>query len=76
MNKADAITLLGGTPATAARAIGITQQALSQWPDILPRRLQDRVEAAIARKLLPPEAFLAPSNFHALTDTTREPEEV
>lgn len=57
MNKTDAITLLGGTPATAARAIGITQQAFGQWPDTLPKRLRDRVEAAIARKLLPPEAF-------------------
>jgi len=57
MNKASAITLLGGTATSAASAIGITPQALGQWPDMLPRRLEDRVIAAIARKRLPPEAF-------------------
>lgn len=53
MKKSDATRLLGGTSAAAAQAMGITPQAYSQWPDELPPRLQDRVVAAIARKLLP-----------------------
>ncbi|PRC93071.1 hypothetical protein [Solimicrobium silvestre] len=57
MKKIDATTLLGGTPTAAADAIGITYQAYSQWPDVLPLRLQDRVQAAIARKHLPPEVL-------------------
>lgn len=57
MKKTDAITLLGGTPTSAADAIGISYQAFSQWPDVLPRRLRDRVQAAIARKHLSPEVL-------------------
>lgn len=55
MNKQKAIDLLGGTPALAAAAIGITPSAVSQWPDDLPPRLADRVLAALARRHLPPE---------------------
>ena len=55
MEKAKAIQLLGGTPAKAAAAIGITTSAVSQWPDMLPATIADRVVAAIARKHLPPE---------------------
>lgn len=57
MNKTDAIHLLGGTASAAAAAIGITPQAFGQWPDPLPRRLEDRVIAAIARRTLPASAF-------------------
>nr|CCA86099.1 hypothetical protein RALSY_40305 [Ralstonia syzygii R24] len=39
----------------AAKAIGVTTQALSQWPQSLPRRLEDRVVAAATRKYLAPE---------------------
>lgn len=53
MKKSDATRLLGGTTAAAAQAMGITPQAYYQWPEDLPPRLQDRVVAAIARKLLP-----------------------
>lgn len=55
MNKQRAIDLLGGTPAKAAAEIGVTPSAVSQWPDELPRRLADRVLAALARRHLPPE---------------------
>ena len=55
MNKAKAIELLGGTVASAAEAIGVTVQAVSQWPDPLPDRIADRVLAALARKHLAPE---------------------
>jgi len=57
MDKTNAIEILGGTAASAASAIGITPQAFGQWPDVLTRRLEDRVIAAIARRRLPPEAF-------------------
>lgn len=55
MNKAHAIKLLGGTNAAAGERIGITAQAVSQWPDPLPPAIADRVVAALARKHLPPE---------------------
>jgi hypothetical protein len=55
MNKSKAIELLGGTPASVAEAVGVTVQAVSQWPDPLPERIADRVLAALARKHLPPE---------------------
>jgi len=50
MNKSDAIKLLGGTPTACAEAIGITVQAVSDWPDVLSARISDRVYAALARK--------------------------
>ena len=49
MHKTQALDLLGGTIASAASAIGITPQAISQWPDELPPRIADRVQAAVAR---------------------------
>jgi DNA-binding transcriptional regulator YdaS (Cro superfamily) len=55
MKKARALELLGGTVATAAEAIGISSAAISQWPEELPPRIEDRVLAALARKHLPPE---------------------
>lgn len=55
MLKSDALKLLGGTPTTAAAEIGVSPSAVSQWPDVLPRRIEDRVLAALARKHLPPE---------------------
>jgi len=54
MDKSEAIRLLGGTPTSAARAIGISPQAVSGWPDPLPPAITDRVQAAIARQHLPP----------------------
>ena len=53
MEKSKATELLGGTTSDAAKAIGISPQAYSQWPDQLPKRLADRVVAAIARRHLP-----------------------
>lgn len=49
MNKQRAIQLLGGTNRLAAEAIGITSQAVSLWPEELPRTISDRVEAAYHR---------------------------
>lgn len=55
MHKSKAIELLGGSIAAAAEAIGVSYQAVNQWPDELPVRISDRVLAVIARKNLPPE---------------------
>lgn len=55
MQKTKAIELLGGSIATAAEAIGVSYQAINQWPDELPERIADRVLAVQARKYLPPE---------------------
>lgn len=49
MTKAEALGLLGGTADAAAEAIGITRQAVDQWPDELPNRIRDRVQAALWR---------------------------
>lgn len=50
MLKAHAIEMLGGSQAAAAEAVGITPSAVSQWPEVLPSRISDRVLAAIARR--------------------------
>lgn len=50
MTKTDAIRALGGTISSAARAIGITPQAVGQWPDELPPAIRDRVQAALWRR--------------------------
>jgi hypothetical protein len=50
MLKTEAIQLLGGTTTSAAEAIGITPQAVSDWPDELPPRIEDRVLAALYRQ--------------------------
>lgn len=54
MKKQTAIKLLGDTVAAAAAAVGTTRQAVHQWPDPLPPRIEDRVLAAQARRYLPP----------------------
>ena len=60
MDKTHAIKVLGGTPAKAARAIGISSSAVSQWPEVLPPPIADRVIAALARQHLPPELIGQP----------------
>ena len=50
MTKVEATKLLGRNATEAAAAIGITCQAFGQWPDELPPRLIDRVQAALWRK--------------------------
>lgn len=53
MLKQDAIRMLGGTPASAAKLIGVTPSAISLWPDELPPRITDRVQAALWRMSQP-----------------------
>lgn len=50
MLKTEAIELLGGTVAAVADAVGVTYQAVDKWPDELPPRIADRVQAALWRK--------------------------
>lgn len=49
MKKATAFALLGGNARAVAELLGMTRQAVHQWPDELPRRLADRVLAARVR---------------------------
>ncbi|KAF1019653.1 MAG: hypothetical protein GAK30_02969 [Paracidovorax wautersii] len=49
MKKDQAIEMLGGSIPAAAAAIGVSYQAINQWPDELPRRIEDRVYAALYR---------------------------
>lgn len=49
MKKSDAIDQLGGSVQSAARAIGVTYQAVKKWPDVLSPRIEDRVVAALSR---------------------------
>lgn len=53
MLKTTAIDMLGGSAGSAAKAIGISIQAVNKWPDELPARISDRVLAVLARKHLP-----------------------
>ena len=50
MLKDHAIAVLGdGSITRTAKAIGILPGAVSQWPDVLPQRIADRVIAALVR---------------------------
>ena len=56
MLKVKAFQLLGvESLSEAAALIGVSPSAVSQWPDVLPPRIEDRVLAALARKHLSPE---------------------
>lgn len=57
MLKSQAIELLGGTVTAAAASINVSYQAVDKWPDELPRRIEDRVLAALARKHLPADVI-------------------
>ncbi|HET8694983.1 MAG TPA: hypothetical protein VFM33_09985 [Aquabacterium sp.] len=41
---------MGGSVAAAAEAIGISYQAVDKWPNELPPRIEDRVQAALWRR--------------------------
>lgn len=50
MDKKTAIELLGGSVSSTAKEVGITYQAVADWPDQLTDRIADRVYAALARR--------------------------
>ena len=50
MRKSDVMSMFG-SGAAVAKAIGVTRQAVYQWPEVLPPRIEDRVMAALARKM-------------------------
>lgn len=39
-----------GSPRATAEYLGITQQAVGQWPELLTERVENRILAAFARK--------------------------
>lgn len=53
MEKTKAIELLGGSVAEAAKKLGVSYQAVSKWPDVLPQRVADRVLGVYARMKFP-----------------------
>lgn len=53
MKKSRALELLGGTPAAAARSLGVSHAAISQWPDELPARIAERVLGVVAKTRYP-----------------------
>jgi hypothetical protein len=52
MTRAEAFEKLGGTASRVALHIGVTPQAVIQWPDPLTPILRDRVQAALYRELM------------------------
>lgn len=55
MKKSEALAIFGGSVQRCAETLGITVQAVGQWPDDLPTRISDRVlGAAFRRGLLGP----------------------
>jgi len=50
MNKDKAIQLLGGSVSIAARSVGVSYQAVRRWPQQLPPRIADRVQAVLWRR--------------------------
>lgn len=49
-NRSDAIDLLGGTKAAAARVLGYTtRQSMTQWPEHLDQQRIDQVNGALIR---------------------------
>jgi len=50
--KDEAIVLLGGSAKEVSRKIGITEQAVRNWPAVLSAKLRDRVQAALWREMV------------------------
>ena len=65
MDKQTALDLLGGTVALAAREVGVTVRAVYDWPDPLPQRIADRVQAALWRRQNAHESADEPANHES-----------
>lgn len=72
MLKTQAIELLGGSIAAAAKAVGVSYQAVKQWPDDLPPRIADRVYAVWGRKTMPEMAQARTNTAQPATETVAE----
>lgn len=53
MTKEEAIRLHGGTQRRLSQALGLSESAVSQWPDELTERQEDRVLGAAVRLGIP-----------------------
>lgn len=51
MKKADVIRHFGGTQNATAEALGVTQAAVSAWPDLVPERIAWKVQVITAGRL-------------------------
>ena len=72
MLKTQAIELLGGSIAAAAKAVGVSYQAVKQWPDDLPPRIADRVYAVWGRKTMPELAPALANTAQTATENVAE----
>ena len=51
MKKTYALKKLGGNMQNAANELGVTIQAVYQWPDPLTERIKERVAEAVLKKI-------------------------
>lgn len=72
MLKTQAIELLGGSVPAAAKAIGISYQAVKKWPDELPPRIADRVYAVWGKKNMPEPAQAPVDTAQAATESVAQ----
>ncbi|MHB1953448.1 MAG: helix-turn-helix domain-containing protein [Sulfobacillus sp.] len=77
MQKTDIISVFGSF-ANLAKVLGTSPTAIHKWPDVLPRRLEDRVIAAAVRagsqeKLVAVLALLTPMDGTVEDDPEDEP---
>ena len=75
MKKSTVIALMGGSVSDLARAIDTTPSAIYQWPEVLPRRLVDRVIAAFVRlgRDVPEVLLKADSELDETPEADKEP---
>ena len=57
MNKRQAIAFFGNARKTA-RAVGVSDAAVSRWPDVLSPKISDRVIAAMVRNGMDVSGFV------------------
>lgn len=50
MLKTEAIKLFEGSIAQLSEEVGVSYRAVHKWPDVLPDRISDRVQAALWRR--------------------------
>lgn len=50
MLKADAIKMFEGSIAQLSEEVGCSYRAVHKWPEVLPDRIADRVQAALWRR--------------------------